>query len=333
MGVVGRVDYGVLAEPPDGVGKAGVGALDADEHAPARHQVRGVGRPAPLLARHAVHHIGQPDGVGLEVGDAQIRELVEHAVEEHAGELDHHGDGVLQDVGVGYAAVEVEAEPERRGAVHGERDAQPLRLVVERPERLVAEGAPHAHIGAVGGEHSADHAQFLDAAAQLARCGVNVLQRQQRDSGEAGVHPAVGGGEPVVVALADGDRPLGVLDHSDAESGGGVEDGAVDADVVEEAAPGDGVYDALPPLLRARLRAGRAALEAVERGEEGVVERDFGVAVGRVQMPPYLDVALADVPVAVYRPKPRADHNARPSLAVRSLSAGSIALGGRRAQI
>ena len=111
----------------------------------------------------------------------------------------------------------------------------------------------------------------VTAAAQLFHRGVHVLQRQQRDAHEAGVDLAVGGVEPVVVAAADGCRPVRVLDHADAQPGGGVEDGVVEADLVEEALPGVDVDNAFPALLPACQCAGRAALEAVQRGEERVV--------------------------------------------------------------
>ena len=272
------------------------------------HEVGGVGASAPLLAGHAVHHVGHPDGVGLQVGDAEVRELVEDALQEHAGELDHDGERVLQHVGEGDAAVEVDAEADRRRAVDGEGHVQPLRLLVEGPEQLVAEGAADAHVGAVGREHAADHAEFGDAAAQLLHGGVDVLQGEQGDAYEAGVDLAVGGVEPAVVAAADGHSPVRVLDHADAQPRGGVEDGVVEADLVEEPLPGADVDDALPALVSARRRAERSALEAVQRGEERVVERDLGRAVGLIEVLPYLGVGLADVAVAVYRPERRAVH-------------------------
>ena len=120
----------------------------------------------------------------------------------------------------------------------GDGDIQPLRLIVERPELLIAEGLAHAHVRAVRGEHSAQHAQFRHAAPEFLHGFVHVLRGQEGNAYEPRIDLAVGCIEPVVVAAADRRCPERVLNHADAEAGGGVEDGVLQADLVEEALPG-----------------------------------------------------------------------------------------------
>ena len=69
----------------------------------------------------------------------------------------------------------------RAGGVHPQHDAEPVGLLVDGQETLVAQ-----EVGAIGGEHPADVAQLAHRAPQLHRGGLGVLHGQERHGLEPG---------------------------------------------------------------------------------------------------------------------------------------------------
>ena len=190
---VGGEEHRLVADALERIGQRDLAALavevDAagtDVLARALLQPRGellhlLARPDLVGAVQAIHDVGHPARARLEVGDAQLREALEHALHHHARELDDLRDRMLERVRLGEAVEEVDAQARRGRAVQRDRHVEALGLLVERPERRIPQGLAHAKLGAVRAEHRADHAELGHGAAQLLHRLGHVLDRHQRD--------------------------------------------------------------------------------------------------------------------------------------------------------
>src|SRR5713101_512114 len=128
--------------------------------------------------------------------------------------------------------------------MNAQHDAQPLSLLVDGQEALVAE-----EVGAVRGEHGTDVTQLAHRAPQLQRGGLGILHGQERDGLQPGTlfdellvhHRVVGAAEP--------HRPLAILEEAHEEAERRVEHHQLHAALVERPQPLVGVARPIVELV------------------------------------------------------------------------------------
>src|SRR5579884_4039675 len=162
----------VLPQQLDGVGQGLLVDLARVVEIAALHVLarlfRQVRRPALgaalVLLVEPVHHVRHPANARLQEGHAQVGEQLEHAVQDHAGQLQHLREGMLQGVRLDEFVDDIEAPTLARGAVAGQHAVEPLRLLVDGVEILVPVCFGQASRRRQAG---AGHAQLGHSAAQL----------------------------------------------------------------------------------------------------------------------------------------------------------------------
>ena len=276
MGEVRGVDPGLVPHGPDGVGQVGLVTLAADEDAAVLDVPLAVLADALAvpelqeLAPGVVLDVGlvgtvetlqahqQPGHAPFQETDAHVGVLVEDAVEDDAAEGDHLPEGMAQRMDRGVRMQVVHAQVLVRTAVDAQATAQPVGLLVDGPVVLVTQ----MELDSRGRQHGAAHPQFLHRPAQFLHRLVRLLQRDQRHGLESRALVDVVLGDPVVVGPRQVDGPVLAHHLAVGQAHGGIEDGPVDAHVLQE----------LHPAFEAHLLE-RALRELVGVGGMQVVQR------------------------------------------------------------
>ena len=147
--------------------------------------------------------------------------------------------------------------------MNGEHRVEPLGFLVDRDKPSVPE-----KVGAVGSQHPADQAELPHTSAQFLCCGLGVLNRQQRHGPEARAHADELLVEEGVVRPAERHGPVPILQEGEEEAEGRIEDGRLDAPVVQRAEPGRRVAG---PVAEAAEEAAVPAVPRVHGEREGAV--------------------------------------------------------------
>ena len=132
----------------------------------------------------------------------------------------------------------IHAEAVVRAAMDGQAAAEPIGLGINRPVHLRTQRRRQA----IGGHHRAEHAEFGHGAPEFFGGFFRILHRNERHAFEARVELYVGFMEPVVVGARGRHRVVKADDLAVGKSGGRIEHGPFDADVVEKIEPALGPH-------------------------------------------------------------------------------------------
>src|SRR5687767_1744809 len=227
-----------------------------------------------VLVVHALHPVRGPAAPGLEEREAQVREALGDALEDHRRELPHLAERVRAGVGLDELREQLDAGAAegRSGGVDADHHVEPLRRLVDRREARVAE-----QVATVSGQHGAREPELAHRPLELDGGGVGILDRQQRHRLEPrGLRRELLVQERVVGA-AERHRPLPLLEERQQAADGRIQHAQLPAAAIERPQPLlDGAalvaqgaeQPPIPPVLRIegeRLRAPAIRLVQVLR--------------------------------------------------------------------